>query len=109
MLVRAIAVGPQGFTQNPAPLHAKPKSSAIFPCSWAVHFPVIEIAFPVIFCQWTDKRSRKIRSGQAQGMTFHLEIEISLYFSLFLPQRQVRPGLRRQPTSRVSAVRFPGL
>ncbi len=27
------------------------KKLSNFPCSWAVHFPVIEIAFPVIFCQ----------------------------------------------------------
>ena len=27
------------------------KKLSNFPCSWAVHFPVIEIAFPVIFYQ----------------------------------------------------------
>ena len=50
---------------------------------------------PPYFCRWYCV-TREVTAG-------------NLIFPCFLPPRRVRAGLRRQPASRVSAVRFPGL
>jgi hypothetical protein len=60
-----------------------------FPCFWRWSSLLSQIAFPVIFSQRKGKNARNTGSGCARAVSFHPEIEISLYFSLFLQNQEI--------------------
>ena len=62
-----------------------------FPCFWRCIPLLLQIAYPVIFCQRTGKNARNIGSSEARAAAFHPEIGISLYFSLFFPAETGSP------------------